>query len=329
MARLGRGVPARPGVSHTKVATFDASPTLAPFETPFRYPRDLPFTLGPFETPFIYPPIQVSAPHIPGSLITRDGEIEWNGMLWSPTNQYRPRKLSGWDSMKLSNGNVERGSRDGAWPGRKLAGQRIVNATIQLNDDSPTFQDSLDAMITSWAPPAGADEYALAIRVRGKVLIAYGTIIMADAPPEQFGIGKSDMPIQWACSDPRRFGVDFNAAHLDVTGGLLTNPGNAPASPRFRFFGPVTVPRIQLGGRILAFNISIGTGERLDVDTSNGDIGVRDASGQTLLEDYVRLADFSVPTERLTLPGGTWPVSYIPDAGGSAGFETFWRSTWW
>ncbi|RCG31997.1 hypothetical protein DQ384_05495 [Sphaerisporangium album] len=330
MARLGRGIPVRQVVRRPPLVSYDAEAALPPFETPFRYPRDQQFTSGPFVTPFIYPPMQVSAPHIPGSLITRDGEIEWNGMLWSPSNQYRPSpKLTGWDSIKLSNGNVERGSRHGAWPGRKLAGQRIVNATVQLNDDSPTFQDSLDAMINSWAPPDGAEEYPLAIRTRGKVLIAFGAIIQADAPPDLFGIGVSNILIQWACSDPRRFGTDFNAVRLDLAGGTLTNPGNAPASPRFRFHGPVTTPRIQLADRILAFNVAIGTGERLDVDTANGDLGVYNTPGTVQLADYVRLDAFSVPVERLTLPGGTWPIQYIPDAGGAGGFDVFWRSTWW
>ncbi|MCW2765935.1 MAG: hypothetical protein JWO11_1894 [Nocardioides sp.] len=329
MARLGRGVPARPGISRTPLANFDAAPALLEFETPFRYPRDQSFTLGAFTTPFVYPAISIGAPHVPGSLITRDGEIEWNGMLWSALNQYRPQDVQGWDSINLSNGNVPRGSRHGAWAGRKIAGERIVTATVQLNDNSTTFQDSLDAMITSWAPPDGADEYPLAIRTRGKILIAYGAIIKADAPPENFGVGISNMPIQWACSDPRRFGDDFNAAHTTLDGGTLTNTGNAPASPRFRFFGPVTTPRVTLAGRTLAFNIAVETGERLDVDTSNGDVGVYDLSGTVLSTNYVRLDAFSVPVELLALPGGTWPVTYTPDAGGTDGFETFWRSTWW
>lgn len=330
MARLGRRIPVRPVLTRTRVANYDAAPELGVFETPFRYPRDQPLTLGAFETPFVYPTITISAPHVPGSLITRDGEIEWNGMLWSELNQYKPQDgLTGWDSINLSNGNVDRGSRHGAWPGRKLAGERIVTATVQLHDDSETFQDSLDAMITSWAPPTGSDEYPLAIRTRGKVLIAYGAIIKADAPPEYFGVGISNMPIQWACSDPRRFGTDFNASHIGIDGGTLTNPGNAPSSPRFRFFGPVTTPRITLAGLTLAFNIAVESGERLDVDTSNGDVGVYDLSGAVQYSNYVRLDAFSVPVELLALPGGTWPITYTPDAGGTGGLDVFWRSSWW
>lgn len=330
MGRLGRSIPARPVLSRTsRLANFDATPALTAFETPFRYPRDQTLTVSAFSTPFVYPPISISAPHVPGSLITQDGEIEWNGMLWSPTSKYRPLDLSGWDSMSLSNGNVERGFRHGAWPGRKLAGERIVTATVQLNDNSSTFQDSLDAMITSWAPPDDADEFPLAIRTRGKILIAYGNIVKADAPPDYYGVGVSDISIQWACSDPRRFGTDFNATHIGLDGGTLTNPGNAPASPRFRFFGPVTTPRITLAGRTLAFNVAIETGERLDVDTSNGDLGVFDTTGVIQISNYVRLDAFSVPVELLSLPGGTSAITYTPDAGGTGGLDVFWRSTWW
>lgn len=333
MARLGRGIPVRPGISRTRVANFDATPALGAFETPFRYPRDQSVALGAFTTPILYPALTVSAPHVPGSLITQDGEIEFNAFLFSPTNMYRPQSdLEGWDDLPgVDNGDEARPSRQGAYPGEQILQERVVSATIQFKDDSATFATSLRAIRAITKPKQDGTEHALAIRTRGETLVSYGKVVKR-IPKLDYGLGVGDFSVQWVCSDARRYGLDFNIE--TITGsGTLTNLGDEDTSPRYRFFGPVDVPRLSLPDpddpladpKILAFNVSLGTGERLDVDTNNGDTIITTASGTT---NYAPLDNFSVPVEDFILPPGSNTVTYSPDAGGDLGVAVFWRDAY-
>lgn len=275
--------------------------------------------LGVLALQVVFPALDVEVPFIPGSLITQDGEIEWRETLWSPLNQYRPRAdLEGWDDLPgLSSGNADKSGQHGSWAGVDLSEERYVSATIQLRDDSPTWLTSLRTIRGLLTPGTDETEYPLVIRTRGETLLAWGKVKNRRVPSDNIGVGVADIAVQWVCSDPRRYSLQEVGVHVTST-ATATNDGDVPTRPRLRFFGPAVVPRIHAGGRTLAFNITLLTGEVFDVDCSNGDTVVGAV-------DYVPLHSFSVPIEDFELPPGDTNVTYDPNSGGAGGVDLFWR----
>jgi hypothetical protein len=332
VARLGRGVPVPPVLSRTRPVSFDNSVSPSAFSTPFRYPVDRTASLGAFSTAFSYPALTVTAPHVPGSLITVDGEIEFNAFLMSPLNSYRPLDdLEGWDDLPgVDNGDEERPSRQGAYPGEQILQERIISATIQLRDTA-TFAASLRAIRAVIKPKQDGTENALAIRTAGETLVVYGKVTKRIVKAD-YGLGVADISVQWVCSDARRYGTSFNVSTI-VGSGTLTNAGDEDTSPRYRFYGPVNLPRLSLPDpddpladpKILAFNVSLGTGEQLDVNTDTGSTLITTTSGTT---NYAPLSNFSVSIEDFALPPGDNTITYVPDSGGALGVTAFWRDAY-
>lgn len=354
MARIGRGFPSRPLVSSRGRPTH-ASTSLGTFATSWAFPAvtvtspsvtinigvfstswawptpqiayDTTIAIGTFATTWAWPALTVDVPIRPGLTITRDSEIEWMGVLWSPLNQYVPQNdLEGWTDLPgISSGNAERTQRHGSWPGRDFAEARIVTTTIQLTDDSPTWLTSLRTIRALLTPGEDETEYPLVIRIRGETLLAYGKVKDRIIPPQLIGIGKANIVIQWICSDPRLLSLTETGLHITST-TTATNAGDVPTSPRLRFHGPVSIPRLLANDRVLAFQIELADGQSLTVDTNTGDTTV--TAGGSVISDYVPLHVFSVPIEDFTLPPGSTEITYEPDSGGANGVDVFWRSAW-
>ncbi|GHE47231.1 hypothetical protein GCM10017673_56330 [Streptosporangium violaceochromogenes] len=304
----------------------DAHVDLAPLALQVEFPpltvtaqRAATVGLAPLVLQVEFPALDVDVPFIPGNLITQDGEIEWRGTLWSPTNQYRPRAdLAGWDDLPgIESGNAEKSGQHGSWPGVDLSEERYVTATIQLRDDSPTWLASLRAIRGLLTPGVDETEYPLVIRTRGEALLAWGKVKNRKVPADNIGVGVADIAVQWTCSDPRRYSLQEVGVHVTTT-ATATNDGDVPTRPRLRFFGPAVVPRVHAGGRTLAFNVTLLTGEVFDVDCATGDTVIGAV-------DYVPLHSFSVPIEDFELPPGETNITYAPDSGGAGGVDVFFR----
>ncbi|MFE2438085.1 phage tail protein, partial [Streptomyces sp. NPDC059409] len=71
----------------------------------------------------------------PGSLITRDGQIQWAGLLMGPGTPYEIDRtgITGWDDLPvLDTGDIVRPDQHGAWPGARWAQPRLVGASVWL-----------------------------------------------------------------------------------------------------------------------------------------------------------------------------------------------------
>ncbi|MEQ4611392.1 hypothetical protein ABMX48_36125 [Streptomyces cavourensis] len=195
----------------------------------------------------------------PGSLITRDGQIQWAGLLMGPGTPYEIDRtgITGWDDLPtLDSGDVSRPDRHGAWPGAQWAQSRLVGATVWLLPR--TTGDAL-AVSTAFRDATGADgaEDWLAVRLHGETLAVRARISRKVVPQDRSYVvhGASKTSLQWTATDPRRFGAVLREAraHLPVPepgllwpeeageGGLglewpldwgsRTRPGPAPTPP--------------------------------------------------------------------------------------------------
>lgn len=90
------------------------------------------------------------------------------------------------------------------------------------------------------------------------------------------------------------FEVPLDMSEDASTVSILVNDGNAPASPHFTFFGPLTNPILtnETNGEQIKVNRTIGSGERVEVDTREGNQTVLfftatdDLEGDNILQDF-------------------------------------------
>ena len=170
MARYGRAYPApvrRVGPNYRGVAqqadlatfsvqwSFPALTVVSPsvtlplpaFSVQWTFPSlSLPVGLPTFSLSWEFPTIQAFVPPKPGDSLTgQPGQVEWNGYLLGAGTAFRVQQIDGWRSLPpVTNSNVERPNRHGAWDARKLAQQRIV--TIKIRLDSGTDPEQIDAL---------------------------------------------------------------------------------------------------------------------------------------------------------------------------------------
>ncbi|MFC6080906.1 hypothetical protein [Sphaerisporangium aureirubrum] len=298
---------------------------LPSFSTTWEFPAldvvyDTDVGLASFSTVWEFPPITVDTPIRPGITITRDGEIEWRGVLWSPRNQFIPQNdLDGWEDLPdLDQGNVPKSQDDGSWAGVDYPQERIVTVTVQIDDDI-TFAASRKALRDLTTHGVDETESPLVIRTAGETLLAYGKVTKRRIPVALTGIGKANAVIQWTCSDPYRYWLqEFGVSVLTTASQVIANEGGARTKPRLRFHGPVVVPRIRVAGRILALQVEVPDGVDLNVNCRTEETLLGDS-------DYVRVHDFSVAIGDLVIPPGDHELEYIPDGGGENGLDVFWR----
>ncbi|MER7036835.1 phage tail protein [Streptomyces microflavus] len=164
----------------------------------------------------------------PGSLITRDGQIQWAGLLMGPGTPYEIDRtgITGWDDLPtLDTGDVSRPDRHGAWPGAQWAQPRLVGATVWL---LPRTVRDARGVAAGFRDATGADggEDWLAVRLHGETLAVRARISRRVVPQDRTFVvhGASKASLQWTATDPRRFGSALREArtHLPVAEpGLL------------------------------------------------------------------------------------------------------------
>ncbi|WP_019888722.1 phage distal tail protein [Streptomyces purpureus] len=243
----------------------------------------------------------------PGSLITRDGQIQWAGLLMGPGTPYEIDRsgITGWDDLPtLDTGDVPRPDQHGAWPGAVWAQPRLVTATVWLSP--ATLAKALDTSLAFRAAtgPEGGERW-LAVRLHGETLAVRARVSRRVVPQDRayvrHGLGKASL--QWTATDPRRFSTTLREGQAvlpvpepgltwdDETGSGLpwpldwggdaeagsftaVNEGGAAAHPLIEFRGPVRRPTLSRlsDGRQLQYDIALGAGEVLTVDTEAGTV---------------------------------------------------------
>ncbi|MFG3495454.1 phage distal tail protein [Streptomyces sp. NPDC047928] len=272
----------------------------------------------------------------PGSLITRDGQIQWAGLLMGPGTPYEIDRtgITGWDDLPdLDTGDVPRPDQHGSWPGARWAQPRQIAATVWL---LPSSAASAREVTTAFRAATGADggERWLAVRLHGETLAVRARVSRRVVPQDRSFVsqGLSKTSLQWTATDPRRYGdvlredratlprpepglVWEDEAGMGLSwplewggvGGAGTvtalNEGGAPAHPVIEFRGPVRRPSLtRLGdGRQLQYDIVLGAGDVLRVDTEAGTVLLNDTASR-----LYTATPASAPEQLFQLePGGT------------------------
>ncbi|MCC5580576.1 phage tail family protein [Microtetraspora sp. AC03309] len=298
----------------------------------------VPKVVIPVDTTVSPPPLAVAAtvlppildlPRLPGALITRDGQLEYDGYLLGGGTPYRLLGLAGWDDTPgVDSGNMPKPAQHGSWPGSKYGQERFVTFTGLLKAPKALMADYVDAFVEGTPISEGAEELPLAIRtLDGVTRLVYGHVINRSLPLDKlYRLGLGQIAVQWVCSDPRRYGIDIQTADLARGSSIqVTNIGNTPTHPTLRINGPATNPvfTIVQSGRKLGFNIALGPGEWIDVDCKagralwNGETNV--LAGRT--------AD-SVPPQLFVFPRGVSTLTYAASGGAVPVANVLHRDAW-
>lgn len=263
-------------------------------------------------------------------------------------NGFRP---GGTDWLTQDSENIGRGTtgfgRD-VLLGPTWAWDLFVNA-----EDVPTATAALGRLSTAWRAQAIRDIPGAVLPIRytlaGRTRRIYGRPRRFDAPPNN-RILSGFVPVQadFKCVDAYTYDDAEDSISLSLSatsqGGFVfpavfpteTLPvgtqvdqavvgGDAPTHPVFRFFGPVSTPRIVGPGWTLTLNTSIADGQWIEVDTRPWNLGVRRSDGMLLPGILGRrqwLSDIRFEPGRhdLVLDGAS--------GSGGASATVAWRSAW-
>lgn len=302
------------------------------------------------------------------TLITRDGQIQWGGLLLGPGTPYgiAAEGLAGWgDLPALDTADVLHPAAHGAWPGAQWAQPRTVTGTIWL---LPADRDrTIDVMREFRAATGLVDEERwLAVRLHGETLLARARVSQRVVPTDRTyatqGVAKAT--VQWICTDPRRYGALQESAQAGLPTeeeGLLWTDPAAPAAPE----GLDWAPGLDWGaagstGDLTAYNdgdaptglVVEFRGPVRNPSLTRLSDGIRIEYGITLAESDVLTVDTeagtvllngassrlhtatpgSVPEQLFHLPPGSTSLAFRAAPGSSdplASATVMWRSAHW
>lgn len=358
MARAGRSYPNTPRLSRhprnwdwllaldafettsewppVTVDTPNVNLLLDAFETVSEWPdltfsNDYHLTLPAFETLSEWPDLAASVPVLPGDNITGSYQIEFNGTLFGGYGniyQVVAGSVEGWDDLPgMDSANVSRPSWHGSWPGRMLAQERQVTATIAINvGDDDDFAGAVATLRRLLAPPVGETGAPLVISTRDEILMVPEAVVdTRTMPMGAYHAGWVPVAVRWICADPRRYNVVRSG--LDIPPGAtveIDNAGNVASHPLLRIDGPVVNPELANTtlDRTLSFLLTLADGERLTIDTDAGNATV---AGESVLST---LTGTSAPVGDFVLERGTNAISFAADSGGAAGMVALYRDSW-
>ncbi|MCF6523055.1 phage tail domain-containing protein [Streptomyces sp. JJ36] len=300
----------------------------------------------------------------PGSLITRDGQIQWAGILFGPGTPYAvdAKGITGWDDLPaLDSGDVPRPDQHGSWPGARWAKPRTVGATVWLLPDAPRHAH---AVMQEFRAATGLHdgESWLAVRLHGETLACRARVDRRVIPQDRAYVtqGAAKASLQWIATDPRRFEAQQRQARATLplpeqglrwneAGGTgqglawpldwgtagqagtasVVNDGSAAAHPVIELRGPVQRPRLTrlTDGRRLQYDLALGAGDVLTVDTHAGTVLLNGTTSRL----YTATPDSS-PEQLFTLEPGTTPLVFrsddtTPDP--NASVTVRWRNAHW
>ncbi|MBG0853217.1 phage tail family protein [Streptomyces spinoverrucosus] len=292
----------------------------------------------------------------PGSLITRDGQMQWAGLLLGPGTPYEIDRggLTGWEDLpEYDTGDADHPTAHGAWPGARYAKPRKVGGTVHTVPSANSAEASLTATrILRQALLLGDEERWLAVRLHGETLAVRARIsqrvLAADRTYATQGVSRAS--VQWYATDPRRYSV---TEHTAVTGapqpesGLTwpltwplywgeaastgdvtaANGGSAPTHPVLTFTGPCAGPTVtdRTTARRLRYQITLAAGDELVVDTAAGTVTLNGTASRR----HTAAADSS-PEELFAFEPGRAQLAFRPDTHEAGARMTVrWRDAEW
>ena len=292
----------------------------------------------------------------PGSLIARDGQMQWAGLLLGPGTPYEIGSdgLTGWEDLPdYDTTDADHPTAHGAWPGARYAKPRKVGGSVWTVPPQDDTASSLSAMrALRQALLLGDSERWLAVRLHGETLAIRARvsqrILAADRTYTTQGVSKAS--VQWYATDPRRYTVDEQTAvtgapqpesgltwpltwplywgQASSTGDVgADNSGSAPTHPILTFTGPCTNPTVtdRTSGRRLRYEIGLAAGDELVVDTAAGTVTLNSTASRR----HTAAADSS-PEELFAFEPGRAELAFRPDTYDTgAQLSVRWRSAEW
>jgi hypothetical protein len=292
----------------------------------------------------------------PGSLITRDGQMQWAGLLMGPGTPYEIDRggLAGWEDLpEYDSSDADHPTAHGAWPGARYARPRKVGATVWTVPPQSGTESSLSAMrALRQALLLGDSERWLAVRLHGETLAVRARVsqrvLAADRTYTTQGVSRAS--VQWYATDPRRYAVTEQTAvtgapqpesgltwpltwplywgQTSSTGDVnADNTGSAPTHPLIGFTGPCTNPTVtdRTSGRRLRYQITLTAGDELVVDTAAGTVTLNGTASRR----NTAAADSS-PEELFAFEPGRAQLAFRPDTYDTGARMTVrWRDAEW
>ncbi|WP_328318845.1 phage distal tail protein [Streptomyces sp. NBC_00388] len=298
----------------------------------------------------------------PGSLISLDGQIQWGGLLMGTGTPYPVDRtgITGWDDLpELDLGDVLRPDQHGAWPGDRWAQPRLIGATVWLAPPAGTDPLATATAFRSATGPGGQERW-LAVRLLGETLAVRARVSRRVVPQDRaYALqGFAKVSLQWTATDPRRYGPvlhdaitglpvgETGLAWDDTAGSGLrwplgwgaagnagsiaaANAGGASVRPVVEFRGPVQRPSLTRlsDGRQLQYDLALGAGDVLTVDTETGTVLLNDTASRI----YTATPDSS-PEQLFQLEPGTTDLAFRSDdttPSPAASVTVRWRDGHW
>lgn len=291
----------------------------------------------------------------PGSLITRDGQMQWAGLVMGPGTAYEidSNGLTGWEDIpEFDTSDADRPTAHGTWPGARYAKPRKIAGQLWLLP-SASGEAALAAIRALRQVLSLSDDARwLAVRLHGETLTVRARVSQRVLPADRTyalqGVAKAS--VQWQADDPRRYTVDeqtFTTAPPQPESGLTwpltwpldfgqaastgditaVNIGSAPTHPVISFNGPCVNPTVadRTNGRRLRYEITLATDDQLVIDTMAGTVTLNGTASRR----HTAAADSS-PEELFAFQPGADELSFRPDSSGAgAVMSVTWRSAEW
>lgn len=288
-------------------------------------------------------------------------QIDFGGVLIGHKTAVSISDVEGLGAAELRTQDVLNPADDGAFPGVDLYAPRTVRieAGIRTAGDPAAALDKLaeiEAVAANAAIRRTAGALAqLRLRWPGRgTRVLFGRIRRAEAVSTAQAIhGWIPLDLEFTALDPRLHDDEISSVTLPldfsnssegftaplvapITTGIATpetrpgwviNDGNTGAWPTIRITGPVANPRILHvdSGRVLDLDITLGVGERIDIETRPGTRWVlRNGSGNaaSALSGASRLDLFQIPPGRSEI---RWTAA---DYTNTTRLTVSWRSAW-
>ncbi len=291
----------------------------------------------------------------PGSLITRDGQLQWAGLLMGPGTPYEidSNGLSGWEDIPdFDTSDADRPTAHGAWPGSRYAKPRKVSGQVWVLPSAAGDATVAAIRALRQALSLSDDERWLSVRLHGETLVTRARVNQRVLPTDRAYAtqGVARAAVQWQSDDPRRYSADqqtLSTAPPEPETGLTwplswpldfgpatstgdvsaENSGSAPTQPVITFTGPCTNPAVteHTGGRRLRYEIELAPGDQLEIDTAAGTVTLNGTASRR----HTAGADSS-PEELFAFAPGRFELSFRPEISTpDARMAVSWRSAEW
>jgi Siphovirus-type tail component, C-terminal domain len=277
-------------------------------------------------------------------------QMSYAGLVVGDGTAFELNQIEGLADMPdLRTSDRTRLRRHGELPGDDFLGGRSIVLTLEVfGADDTAFQAAIDALKLAFAP--GSPEASLVLQVPG---IAGGGQRRINARPrklalpvdvDRFFYRQPTCIIQLDATDPRIYDDALQSVATSlaatptghtwnntwnlswgtagVSGSIFANnAGTFPTPPAFRIDGPVTNPSIEniTSGFTLAFNITLGAGEFLDIDTDARTVLL---GGTASRYSTLTIADW------FDLKPGITELKFRGTTAGSPQLTAIWRSAW-